>query len=156
MIMEKRCITPDLEKCCHVYGIFRWCAKRRKTQHWAAIAERLKSFLEERDVRKGWKIYEVGLSCKSVSFVVESASHPDYIQERLFYYTLVYLRKEFPKLGASLKGLEDELFWSSIVSPPIAGLKHLENKLNQISRWKNSCVKYEVKEDLAKYLDLPW
>lgn len=144
MIKETRCIAPDLEKCCHLYGTFRWRAKPRDTQCWSAIAERLKIFLEEKDVWQGWKIYEVWLSDKSISFVVESASHLGYIRERLFYYALVYLRNEFPKLDAFLKGRVDGLFWRSIDSSPINGLKHLENKLNQISRWKSSGVEYEV------------
>lgn len=146
MGMKTRRITPKLKNCCHLYGIFSRPARPRSTLFWVAIATQLKAFLQERDVRQGWKIYEVSLSHKSVSFVVESASCSDYIEERLLYYTLVYLRKKFPSLSA----IEDELFWSSTVSIPINGLKHFENKLNQISRWNNSNVEYVVKRVLPK------
>jgi hypothetical protein len=145
--METRNIAPELDNCHHFYGKFSRLVGKSETQYWVEISERLKVFLEDRDVEQGWKIYEVCLGQTSVSFVVESASRSNYIEERLFYYTLVYLRKDFPKLSA----IEDELFWNSVTSSPPNSSKHLERKLNLISQWKNSNVQYEVEEPSQTY-----
>jgi hypothetical protein len=108
---------------------------------WTGVAKRLQLFLQDRDVERGWKIYDVSLDSKSAGFVVEAAACPDYIEERLFHYALVYLRIEFPDLST----FDDESFWSSIECNPIKSQQHLVNTLNLYSRWKNSRNYYVVK-----------
>ena len=146
MAIEMHGIRPKIKNCYHFYGCFSTYARRRDTIFWQRVAKRLELFLQGRDVERGWKIYDVSLGSMSAGFVVEVTACPVYIKERLFYYALVYLRKEFPVLST----FDDEAFWSSIVCIRINSLNHFVNTLNQNSRWKNSRDIYEVKRPPPK------
>lgn len=143
MTIKMHCDMQVEKNYYHVYGWFSFPARYRNVMVWIGVANRLELFLQHKnkDVERGWKIYDVFLDHTFAGFIVEAAACPDYIQERLFYYTLVFLRREFPLLSTT----EVESFWSSIECKPIRRELHLVNALNMYSRRKNSGFYYVVK-----------
>lgn len=117
---------PGYNNCYHFHA----SPKYRQSALVGKIAIRLDQLLTEKSLELGWKIHAIAVDSDHAHFLIESASTPSDIAQRLFGYASFILRKEFPEL----KEINAEHFWGGRQCKPITDQTHFDNTFTYIGR----------------------
>lgn len=118
--------VPGHNNCYHFHA----SPKYRESALVGKIAARLEQLLNEKSSELGWKIHAVAVDSDHVHFLIQAASSPSEIAQRLFGYASFMLRKEFPEL----KEINAEHFWGGRQCKPIRDQSHFDNVVGYIVR----------------------
>lgn len=114
------------------YHHFHASSKYRASVFTKAMAERLEILIQEKCQERGWKFTGLAVDDDHIHFLIQANTTYSDIAQRIFGYTSIMLRREFPKL----KELNKDHLWGGTQYVPINDQKHLESVINYINEHK--------------------
>jgi REP element-mobilizing transposase RayT len=122
-------IAPGFNNCYHFHASPKYRASAFSPQ----IATRTSELLISKANELNWTIYDIAIDDDHVHFLIQAASTPSNIANRLLGFVSFSLRKEFPEL----KELNKDHFWGGKQCTCIADDNHFKNTVAYIGRHKS-------------------